>query len=148
MIKICLALSLCFGVTFAFAQRAHNPNDQIKSLNWDAIASVNYQLTEKNEIQAIFTESILRFENRTFDLLGYLIPIKSNAKHDRFLFSALPINQCFFCGKNGVPSMILVEMKSAIPFSDKPIHLKGLLKLTRETNQGAITLTNAELMDN
>ncbi|KQC01741.1 hypothetical protein [Pedobacter sp. Hv1] len=146
MIKIFFSLSLWFCFTYAFAQRTHNPNDQIRSINWDAIGSVTYVLTEKNELSPIYTELILRFENKSFDLLGYLIPIKSKLKHERFLLASLPISQCFFCGKNGVPSMILVEMKNPISFTDKPIRLKGILKLPRGSNQTVITLADAELI--
>lgn len=146
MTKIFFALSLCLSFTVAQAQRTHNPNDQIRSINWDAIGSVTYELTEKNELLPIYTELIQRFENKSFDLLGYLIPIKSKVKHERFLLASLPISQCFFCGKNGVPSMILVEMKTPISFSDKPIRLKGILKLARGSNQTPITLADAELI--
>lgn len=146
MNRILFVLGLCLNFTVVFAQRTHNPNDQIRSINWDAVGSVTYQLTEKNELLPIYTELILRFENKSFDLLGYLIPIKSKLKHERFLLSSLPISQCFFCGKNGVPSMILVEMKKPVSFSDKPIRLKGILKLARGANQTSITLADAELI--
>lgn len=146
MNKIFFVFGLCLSFTAAFAQKTHNPNDQIRSINWDAIGSVTYELTEKNELLPIYTELITRYENKSFELLGYLIPIKSKLKHERFLLASLPISQCFFCGKNGVPSMILVEMKSAISFSDKPIRLKGILKLAKGADQTPITLANAELI--
>lgn len=145
MKSIFFVFILCLGFPVAFAQRTHNANDQIRSINWDAIGSVTYELTEKNELLPIYTELITRYENKSFELLGYLIPIKSKLKHERFLLASLPISQCFFCGKNGVPSMILVEMKSPISFSDKPIRLKGILKLAKGAGQTPITLTNAEL---
>ncbi|MGM9477349.1 hypothetical protein ACS5PU_12995 [Pedobacter sp. GSP4] len=126
----------------------HNASDQLRSLNWDVIASVKFELTEKNQLLPLFSESIKRFENREFDLTGYLIPIKSGQKQQQFLLATLPINQCYFCGQNGIPVMIMIEMEHAIPYSDKPIHIKGILKLEQKDASYAppITIKNAKLM--
>ncbi|MNR39518.1 hypothetical protein D3C85_1577330 [compost metagenome] len=50
-------------------------------------------------------------------------------KQTKFMLSTLPINQCFYCGKNGVPIMVLVEMAEPIKFTYKTIVVKGTLKL-------------------
>ena len=119
----------------------HNPNDQLRSLNWDIIGSVQFELTEKNQLFPIFTESIKRFENKEFDLKGYLIPIKSGQKQQKFLLATLPINQCYFCGQNGVPVMIMIEMNNAVSFTDKPIHVKGILKLEHKDASYALPIS-------
>ncbi|WP_443944171.1 hypothetical protein ACJVDH_14765 [Pedobacter sp. AW1-32] len=131
-----------------FAQtQKHNPNDQLRSLNWDIIGSVQFELTEKNQLIPMFSELIKRFENKPFELKGYLIPIKSGQKQQKFLLATLPINQCFFCGQNGVPVMIMVEMDSPIAYSDKPIQVKGILKLESKDASYAppITIKNAKI---
>ncbi|WP_316797863.1 hypothetical protein [Pedobacter frigidisoli] len=110
----------------------HNPNDHLRSMNWDIIGSVKFELTEKNGLYPIFTETIRRFENKNFNLRGYLIPIKSGQKQQKFLLATLPVNQCFFCGQNGVPVMIMVEMDNAIPYTEKPIHVSGTLILEQK----------------
>ncbi|GGG96583.1 MULTISPECIES: hypothetical protein [Pedobacter] len=142
-------LLLLFGnVAFSQTQK-HNPNDQLRSLNWDIIGSVKFELTEKNELFPLFTESIKRFDNREFDLKGYLIPIKSGQKQQKFLLATLPINQCYFCGQNGVPVMIMIEMESPAAYSEKPIHVKGILKLEQKDASYAppITIKNAKLIN-
>ncbi len=141
---------LFFMAGAAFAQQpvAHNPNDQIRSLNWDVIGSVKFEMTDKNELLPIFGESIKRFNNRTFDLKGYLIPIKNGRNQKKFLLATLPINQCYFCGQNGVPVMIMVEMDEAINYTDKPIHVQGTLHLENKDASYAppISIKNAKIM--
>jgi len=143
-----LFLLLCSSTVLAQTQK-HNPNDQLRSLNWDVIGSVKFELTEKNELLPLFSESIKRFDNRMFDLTGYLIPIKSGQKQQKFLLATLPINQCYFCGQNGVPVMIMIEMETAVPYSDKPISVKGILKLEQKDASYAppITIKNAKLIN-
>ncbi|WP_025144530.1 hypothetical protein [Pedobacter jeongneungensis] len=141
-------LLLLVNVAVAQTQK-HNPNDQLRSLNWDVIGSVKFELTEKNELFPMFSESIKRFDNREFDLTGYLIPIKSGQKQQKFLLATLPINQCYFCGQNGVPVMIMIEMENATAYSEKPIHVKGILKLEQKDASYAppITIKNAKLIN-
>ena len=139
-----------FSVCSAAAQtQKHNPKDQLRSLNWDVIGSVKFELTEKNELLPLFTESIRRFENREFDLTGYLIPIKSGQKQQKFLLATLPINQCYFCGQNGIPVMIMIEMENAVLYSEKPIRVRGVLKLEQKDASYAppISIKNAKLIN-
>lgn len=139
-----------FSVCSVTAQtQKHSPKDQLRSLNWDVIGSVKFELTEKNELLPLFTESIRRFENREFDLTGYLIPIKSGQKQQKFLLATLPINQCYFCGQNGIPVMIMIEMENAVVYSEKPIRVRGILKLEQKDASYAppISIKNAKLIN-
>jgi len=133
----------------AIAQtRKHIPTDQIKSLNWDVVGTVKFELNEQNKLLPIYGESINRFRNKEFDLKGYLIPIKNSSKHQKFLLATLPINQCYFCGQNNVPIMIMIEMETGIAFTDKPIRVKGILKLTDvdATYQPPVAIIKAKLI--
>ncbi|WP_290238823.1 hypothetical protein [Pedobacter aquatilis] len=134
--------------SFSQSSKQHNANDQLHSLNWDIIGSVKFELTEKNELFPIFSESIKRFENKEFDLTGYLIPIKAGTNQQKFLLATLPINQCYFCGQNGIPAMIMIEMDKCISFTTKPIKLSGILKLVRrDASYGVpISLKNAKII--
>lgn len=149
MKKIYLLFLFLWGNVALAQTQKHNPNDQLRSLNWDVIGSVKFELTEKNELLPLFSETIKRFDNRQFDLTGYLIPIKSGQKQQKFLLATLPINQCYFCGQNGVPVMIMIEMESATAYSEKPIHVKGMLKLEQKDASYAppITIKNAKLIN-
>jgi len=139
-----------FSVCSVAAQtQKYNPKDQLLSLNWDVIGSVKFELTEKNELLPLFTESIRRFENREFDLTGYLIPVKSGQKQQKFLLATLPVNQCYFCGQNGIPVMIMIEMENAVLYSEKPIRVKGILKLEQKdaSYTPPISIKNAKLIN-
>lgn len=146
--KIFLVMMLFFVGLGASAQKQHQATDQLRSMNWDIIGSVKFELNDKNELIPHFSEAIKRFDNKDFELLGYLIPLKTGRKQQRFLFSTLPINQCFFCGKNGIPVMIMVEMANPINYSEQPIKVKGMLKLEQKdaSYSPPITIKNANLV--
>lgn len=129
-------------------QKPHRPGDELRSLNWDVIGSVKFELNDKNELLPIYGPTINRFKDAEFDLTGYLIPIKSAKKQQRFLLATLPINQCFFCGQNGVPIMIMVELSDAVDFTDKPIRVKGILKLanTNASYEPPVSIKNAKVI--
>ncbi|NRF40350.1 MULTISPECIES: hypothetical protein [Pedobacter] len=127
MIKnIVLALLLFTGLA---VKAQHNPDDQVMSDNWDVIGSVDFKIVKDTEMFAIYNNNIKKFANKPFELEGYIVPIKDGMKQTRFMLSTLPINQCYFCGKNGVPIMVLVELTEPIKFTYQTITVKGTLKL-------------------
>lgn len=127
MIKnIVLALLLFTGLS---VKAQHNPDDQVMSDNWDVIGSVDFKIVKDTEMFAIYNNNIKKFANKPFELEGYIVPIKDGMKQTRFMLSTLPINQCYFCGKNGVPIMVLVELTEPIKFTYQTITVKGTLKL-------------------
>lgn len=126
MNKILLILLLFSG----FAVKAqHNPDDQIISDNWDVVGSVDFKIVKDTEMYAVYNNNIKKFANKSFELEGYIVPIKDGMKQTKFMLSTLPINQCFYCGKNGVPIMVMVEMSEPIKFTYQTVKVKGILKL-------------------
>lgn len=126
----------------------HNPNDLLHSDNWGIIGTMDSRLEKNNDIYPIFSEELKKSANKDFELTGYLIPIREGLRQTRFLLSTLPINQCFYCGKNGIPAMILVDMIEEIKFTYRPIRLKGKLKLKNVNlrDYPPIILTRAVLL--
>lgn len=124
--RIMLALLLFTGLA---AKAQHNPDDQIMSDNWDIIGGVDFKIVKDVEMYAIYNADIKKHANKPFELEGYIVPIKDGMKQTKFMLSTLPINQCFYCGKNGVPIMVLVEMAEPIKFTYQTITVKGTLKL-------------------
>lgn len=119
-------LSIVCLTTFA----QHDPSDQMTSVNWDLIGTTEFRVVKNNESYAIFSKELKESENKLFELEGYMVPMKNGLTHTRFMLSTLPINQCFFCGQNGVPIMILVELREPIKFTYGIITVKGILKLS------------------
>lgn len=129
MKKLSLLLLIIAG--FAFNAKAqHDPSDQIMSDNWDVIGSVDFKTIKETEMYAIFNNEIKKYAGKPFELEGYIVPIKDGMKQTKFMLSTLPINQCFFCGKNGVPIMVMVELVEPIKFTYQTVKIKGTLKLS------------------
>jgi hypothetical protein len=142
--SICLMVLLWLAISPS-ASAQHSASDLLQSANWDIINTLTYRLEKNNDIFPIFSEKLKSRSNKDFELTGYLIPIREGMNQNRFLLSTLPINQCFYCGQNGIPAMILVEMSKSIKFTDRPIHLKGRLKLKNVNlrDYPPITLANS-----
>ena len=126
MKKILITLLLFTGLA---VKAQHNPDDQINSDNWDVIGGVDFKIVKDTEMYAIYNNNIKKFANKPFELEGYIVPIKDGMKQTKFMLSTLPINQCFYCGKNGVPIMVMVEMAEPIKFTYQTVKVKGTLKL-------------------
>lgn len=130
------------------ATAQHDPSDQMDSPNWDIIGGVKIKTVKPTETYAIYNAGIQKYESKPFELSGYIVPIKDGMKQTKFMLSTLPINQCFYCGKNGIPIMVLVEMAEPIKFTYQPITVKGVLKLNKGNamNNPPIELITAKLL--
>ena len=86
--------------------------------------------------------------NKPFELEGYIVPIKDGMKQTKFMLSTLPINQCFYCGKNGVPIMVQVELKEPVKFTYQTVKVKGILKLSSANamNSSPISLVDGKAL--
>lgn len=129
MKKLSFLFLLFIGFGFS-ANAQHDSSDQIMSANWDVIGSVDFKTVKETEMYAIFGNEIKKYANKPFELEGYIVPIKDGMKQTKFMLSTLPINQCFFCGKNGVPIMVMVELLAPIKFTYQTVKIKGILKLS------------------
>lgn len=141
MLKYCLAfLCVLFSVT-AFAQ--HNPDDLIESNEWDLVATIKTKYIKPGVTSVSFPQEIKKFENKTFTLEGYMVPIKVGEKQTQFMLSSLPVNQCYYCGKNGVPMMVFVETTKPVRYEKYPVVVKGILKLNTAPNSEPVSLKMA-----
>lgn len=142
--KTLLLTFLLFSGFLAKAQ--HDPNDQIMSNNWDVIGGVDFKIVKDTEMLPVYTADIKKHANKPFELEGYMVPIKDGMKQTKFMLSTLPINQCYFCGKNGVPIMVMVELAEPIKFTYQTIMIKGTLKLNagNAMDNPPIVLANAK----
>lgn len=143
MKKLALILLLFAGIS---VKAQHNPDDQIMSDNWDIIGGVDFKIVKDTEMMAVFTDKIKKHAGKPFELEGYIVPIKDGMKQTKFMLSTLPINQCFYCGKNGVPVMVMVELTEPIKFTYATIVVKGTLKLNsgNAMDNPPIVLTSAK----
>ncbi|MGF7079675.1 hypothetical protein [Mucilaginibacter sp. UYCu711] len=113
----------------AKAQYVHSAADQVNSLNWGIIDMIRFKRLNDTLATPIYSEEVKRFENRHFQLTGYMVPMKAGMKQIKFMISTLPINQCFFCGKNGNPIMVIVNADKPVIFTFKTVTVDGILRL-------------------
>jgi len=147
MKKAMLLLSVVFMLMPGLSMAQHKLTDQMDSFNWGIIGMVRFKQVSPTEIYPVYDETVMRFANRPFELEGYMIPLKGGRKQNKFLLSTLPVNQCAFCGRNGNPIMILVEMNDPADFTFKTVRVKGTLKLDHKNVAVDIpvSLSNASL---
>jgi hypothetical protein len=112
---------------------------------WKLIAEKKYTQNSQHKKVAVFPEELVVQMHTAIELPGYIIPIKVGQLQNTFMLSILPTQQCPYCGQGDVPSLVEVHMKKALSYSEKPIKIKGILKLN-ESGDGAseIFLMNAE----
>lgn len=96
----------------------------------------------------IFSPALEAMEGSTIELHGYIIPIEGMKSQSHFMFSAFPVNMCYFCGKAGPESVIEVFMKDGekVTFTEDKIWLSGRLKLNAfDPTSSIYVLEHAEL---
>ena len=101
------------------------------SSTWKKMADVKFKIKTVNQQKISYPEfgpQAKSLDQKTILLKGYILPL--DLENDtKFIFSLLPYNSCFFCGGAGPETVLEVYPKSKIAFSEKPIYIKGKLKL-------------------
>lgn len=116
---------------------------------WDILATLQYREEMLNgEYWGVpdFSPEIQKLDGTIIELKGYMIPIEEGkSKHNHFLISVLPLSQCYFCGRDGIPEMVEVYSNKELPYTDKIITVKGKLKLNyNDENHFAFMLMDAQ----
>lgn len=128
-IKLSILFVLLVTCSFVSAQTKYTG---FPSLVWPKLYDVKYE-TVKDDLgdyqKPIFSAATKALNGKVVTLPGYMIPFDSGMKGTKFMFSSLPINACFFCGVGGPEGVIEVTTKQPLSFSDKPIEIKGILRL-------------------
>ncbi|HEY3430549.1 MAG TPA: DUF3299 domain-containing protein [Cyclobacteriaceae bacterium] len=118
-----------FSITGSLAQTKYNG---LPSLIWPKLYNVQYVKTKDNlgeYDKPVFSKEAKALDGKVVTLPGYMIPFENGIKGTTFILSSLPINACFFCGVGGPESVIEVNMKQPVSFNEKPIEIKGILRL-------------------
>src|SRR5690606_15554631 len=104
----------------------------LPSLVWPKLYDIQYK-KEKDDLgeydKPIFSASAKSLEGKTVVLPGYMVPFDNGVKAKHFMLSSMPLNACFFCGVGGPESVVEIYSKSDVTFTEKPIEVKGVLKL-------------------
>lgn len=126
----------------AFASGAQNLTyNGFPSLNWPVLYSVKYKpgTGGNDEVKIpVFNDKLRALEGKSIVLPGYMVPAANGLKVQEFMLSSLPLNACFFCGVGGPETVVLVKLKRAESFYDKPIEVRGILRLLPDDPDGLI----------
>lgn len=91
-----------------------------------------------------------QMSGQEIEVEGYIIPLSGKIKQSHFMYSYLPPNMCFFCGKAGPESAMQVFMKDKkmLAYTDERIQLKGTLVInTADLTVPMYSLENAEIIE-
>ncbi|RZJ87869.1 MAG: hypothetical protein EOO20_15050 [Chryseobacterium sp.] len=97
----------------------------MRTANWNLIGLRYEKQVEPLKWVSIFPPELLAINNKVIELPGYIYPTKVGSKFSEFLLSIVPIESCPFCGTGDIPSMVEVKMATPLPFTEKPIKIKG-----------------------
>lgn len=95
----------------------------------------------------VFPEAVKSLKDKTIVLPGYMVPLENATSSSRIMLSSLPLNACFFCGVGGPETVVEVNLKTKTSWIEKPIEVKGTLRLNDEDpDQMIYILENAEVL--
>lgn len=104
----------------------------LPSLVWPKLYDIRFEKAKDTlgeYKKPIFSQAAKTLNGKIISLPGYMIPFESGSKGTTFMLSSLPITACFFCGVGGPESVVEVIMKEPLSFNEKPIEIKGILRL-------------------
>ncbi len=134
--------SLLVMGTFAGSYAAAQQPEMV----WKTLAKVKMQTRYEKGYSVeypVFSEEVKKLNNQTVVLKGYILPLDLE-KPKQFIFSQFPYNACFFCGAAGPETVMQVYSKTQINYSEKPIWIKGKLKINeKDPNQLMYVLEEA-----
>lgn len=95
----------------------------------------------------VFTPAVKAMNGKSIILPGYMVPFEGGMKGTHFMFSSMPLNACFFCGVGGPETVVEVFSKSTVNYIEKPIEIKGILKLnSADPDKMIYVIENAEIL--
>ena len=101
---------------------------------WHVLAEVRYETkpdaSGQYEIEVpVFSNQLKTYDNKRVRLKGYIIPLTELGGSSTFMLSSVPFSMCFFCGSAGPETIVEIETKEKIKFTDKQVMIEGTLVL-------------------
>lgn len=145
-LRLLFFLSLTFFSSSLWAQKS--TYNGFPSLVWPKLYAIDYK-KEKDNLgeyeRPVFSADVKSLQGKVISLPGYMVPFENAVKGNQFILSSMPLNACFFCGVGGPESVIEVRLKSPINYTDKPIQVRGVLRLNdKDPDKMIYLLENAE----
>ena len=118
------------------------------SVPWETLGKVkvNY-ITDENKIFSVRGEpEALALSGKAAQVTGFMTPLEAGTELKKFILSKTPPT-CFFCLPAGPDSMVYVESKSGVNYSQEAVTMRGVIFFDKEMTDGIIyRLKEAELL--
>lgn len=120
-------------------------------INWDELANVKFEVqyfeeAEDSLLFPVFGENVKALASQPVAISGYVIPVT----YDRYVISANPFSQCFFCGNAGPESVMelaIEDLDGVLFHTDEFRTFTGRLKLNdADVNQLNYILEGAQAL--
>jgi len=144
-----IVLLLLFSLSSAaYAQKSIYQG--FPSLVWPKLYDITYA-KGRDELgdfeKPVLSEAVKALRNKVVILPGYMVPLENQKTGSTFMLSSLPLNACFFCGVGGPETVVEVNLKSKTPYIEKPIEVRGILRLNDDNPDEMIyVLDEAEVL--
>jgi len=88
-----------------------------------------------------FGKKVKAIHGSEITIKGYILPLKASKNQKYFILSAVPFNQCFYCGGAGPESVMEVFSTVPVKSSKKMVKLKGKLIVNFNPSLGQVLYT-------
>ncbi len=102
---------------------------------WHVLAEVSFRKENKNGYEMevpLFSTHLKSWNGKKVKLKGYVIPVGEVGDENKFMFSSLPFNVCYFCGAVGPETIMEVESTEKVKFTSQAIWMEGILQLNEK----------------
>jgi hypothetical protein len=128
----------------SFGQKK-NTYKGIPSLVWPKLYDITFQKSTDNLGEfdkPVFNISTKSLNGKVITLPGYMVPFEKGIEGTHFMLSSLPLNACFFCGVGGPETVVEVNLKMPVTYTEKPIQIRGTLLLNDKDPDKMIYIIN------
>ncbi len=94
----------------------------------------------------VFSAEVKALEGKVILLRGYILPLDLD-RPKQFIFSLFPYNTCYFCGAAGPETVIHTRSKAVIPYVDRPVWIRGRLRLNADDPEQMMYLLEDAVLD-
>lgn len=101
---------------------------------WKILSEVNFETSTSAESgfeidSPKFSKKLWSYNGKKVQLKGYMIPVSETGGKTDYMISSLPFNSCYFCGGAGPETVVEVQTKEKLTFTNKMVTMEGILFL-------------------
>jgi hypothetical protein len=120
----------------------------IKDATWQKLFRIDYEILEDYDEYGdltvpVFSEDVKQLSGKKITLTGYIFPFENALNSSHLMFTALPVNACFFCGVGGPESVVEIFMNDQIEYVQGKISITGVLELNDSNPEQMMYILNS-----